>query len=98
MTTLEKKKKSKDGVAILVIALLSVAAAVMTALFVTARAKQAKADERYRVLAESTYRKSYYALVYNVDGLDTAADKLTVASGKAFSIEERIASSLTETG
>ena len=83
MRAVESKKKSKDGIVILVITLLSVAVAVMIALFVTARAGQAKAEDRYRVLAESTYRKSYYALVYNVDGLDTAADKLTVASGKA---------------
>lgn len=79
----ERKEKRKDLIAILVIGLMAALAAVMTALFVTARSRAAKSEAQYRALAENTYRKSYYALLYNMDGLDSATNKLTVASGKA---------------
>ena len=79
----ERRDKTRTTVAIVVIALLAVLSGVLAALYVTAKAGQSAADERYRALAESTYRKSYYALLYNMDGLEGAANKLTVASGKA---------------
>ena len=87
MDQTERKKKAKTTVAIVVIALLAVVTAVFAALYVTARSEESAADERYRALAESTYRKSYYALLYNMDGLEGATNKLTVASGKALKQE-----------
>ena len=83
----EKREKTRTGVAIVVITLLAVLSAVLAALYVTAKSGEAAADERYRALAESTYRKSYYALLYNMDGLEGATNKLTVASGKALKQE-----------
>ena len=83
----ERRDKTRTTVAIVVIALLAVLSGVLAALYVTAKAGQSAADERYRALAESTYRKSYYALLYNMDGLEGAANKLTVASGKALKQE-----------
>ncbi len=83
----ERREKTRTTVAIVVIALLAVLSGVLAALYVTAKAGQSAADERYRALAESTYRKSYYALLYNMDGLEGAANKLTVASGKALKQE-----------
>ena len=83
----EKKERSRATAAIVVIALLALLSAVLTALYVTAKSGQSAADERYRALAESTYRKSYYALLYNMDGLEGATNKLTVASGKALKQE-----------
>lgn len=79
----EKKFKTRDVVAIVVIVLLTALSVVFTTLFITAKAAEARANGNYRALAENTYRKSYYSLLYNVDGLETAANKLTVASGKA---------------
>ncbi len=87
MEQTEKREKAKTTVAIVVIALLAAVSAVFAALYVTAKANENAADDRYRALAESTYRKSYYALLYNMDGLEGAADKLTVASGKALKQE-----------
>lgn len=83
----ERRDKTRTTVAIVVIALLAVLSGVLAALYVTAKAGQSAADERYRALAESTYRKSYYALLYNMDGLEGATNKLTVASGKALKQE-----------
>ena len=79
----EKAERRRSVIAVVVIGALALTTALMTALFVTARAKKAQAEGRYRTLAESTYRKSYYSLLYNIDGLETATNKLTVASGKA---------------
>ncbi len=85
---MQSNAERKRGIAAVVtIALLALATAVMTALFVAARSAEAQANEDYRTLAETTYRKSYYALLYNMDGLSTATDKLTVSSGKALSQE-----------
>lgn len=83
MTISERKEKRRDAVMIALISLLAVLSAVMTALFVTARTREARSEDRYNALAESTYRKSYYALLYNMDGLDAATNKLSVASGRA---------------
>ena len=80
---MEKRNKVKAGAAVIAIALLAVLSGVFAALYATARAEEDAADERYKSLAESTYRKSYYSLLYNVDGLENATNKLTVASGKA---------------
>ena len=85
--TLQRKDKRRTVAAILAISLLSLLSAVFVALYVTAKSGQSAADERYRALAESTYRKSYYALLYNMDGLEGATNKLTVASGKALKQE-----------
>ena len=79
----ERKNKRKEVVAIVVIVLLTALSIVFTTLFVTAKVAENRATENYRALAETTYRKSYYSLLYNVDGLETASDKLSVASGKA---------------
>ena len=84
---IKKSEKARTTVAIVVIALLAVLSAVFVSLYVTAKAGQSAADERYRALAESTYRKSYYSLLYNMDGLEGATNKLTVASGKALKQE-----------
>ena len=84
---LEKRERNRTTLAIIVIALLAVLSGVLAALYVTAKAGKSEADERYRALAEGTYRKSYYALVYNMDGLEGATNKLTVASGKALKQE-----------
>ena len=84
---IKKSEKARTTVAIVVIALLAVLSAVFVSLYVTAKAGQGAADERYRALAESTYRKSYYSLLYNMDGLEGATNKLTVASGKALKQE-----------
>lgn len=81
--SIEKRERTKTTIAIVVIAILAILSGVFVALYVTAKAGQSAADERYRAFAESNYRKSYYALLYNVDSLEGAADKLTVASGKA---------------
>ena len=79
----ERKRRGKDVAAIVVIVVLAALSIVFTTLFVTAKAAEKRANESYRTLAETTYRKSYYSLLYNVDGLETATDKLSVASGKA---------------
>ena len=85
--SMDKRNRIKAGAAIVAIALLAVLSGVFAALYATARAEEGVADERYRTLAESTYRKSYYSLLYNVDGLENATNKLTVASGKALKQE-----------
>ena len=64
---IKKSEKARTTVAIVIIALLAVLSAVFVSLYVTAKAGQSAADERYRALAESTYRKSYYSLLYNMD-------------------------------
>lgn len=81
------RKDHKTTIAIVVIALLAVLSGILAALYATARASKSESDERYRALAESTYRKSYYSLLYNMDGLEGATNKLTVASGKALKQE-----------
>ena len=86
-TTMEKREKQRTTVAIIVITLLAVLSGVFVALYVTAKAGRNDAEERYNALAESTYRKSYYSLLYNMDGLEGATNKLTVASGKALKQE-----------
>ena len=85
--SMEKRNRIKAGAAVVAIALLAVLSGVFAALYATARAEEGAADERYKTLAESTYRKSYYSLLYNVDGLENATNKLTVASGKALKQE-----------
>ncbi|MBO7390350.1 MAG: germination protein YpeB [Clostridia bacterium] len=82
-TAIERRERIKTVIAIVVIVLLAGISGVFAALYATARAEESAADERYRALAESTYRKSYYSLLYNMDGLEGATNKLTVASGKA---------------
>ena len=82
-TAIERRERIKTVIAIVVIILLAGISGVFAALYATARAEESAADERYRALAESTYRKSYYSLLYNMDGLEGATNKLTVASGKA---------------
>ena len=82
-TAFERRERIKTIVAIVVIVLLAGISGVFAALYATARAEENAADERYRALAESTYRKSYYSLLYNMDGLEGATNKLTIASGKA---------------
>ena len=79
----ERTERIKNTVAIIVIVLLALTTALMATFFAAARSKQAQSEERYRALAETTYRKSYYSLLYNIDGLETATNKLSVASGKA---------------
>lgn len=79
----ERKEKRKEIAAVIVIVLLAALSIVFTTLYVTARRAEGQANEHYRALAETTYRKSYYSLLYHMDGLDDAANKLTVASGKA---------------
>ena len=79
----ERKERKRDIAAIVVIVLLTALSVIFTTLFVTAKASEKAAREEYRALAETAYRKSYYSLLYNVDGLETATNKLTVASGKA---------------
>lgn len=82
-TSIERRERIKTIVAIVVIVLLAAISGVFAALYATAKAEESAADARYRALAESTYRKSYYSLLYNMDGLEGASNKLTVASGKA---------------
>jgi len=82
----ERLYRSKDHRKIgwiLVIVLLTAALITMSVLFAIAKIGQMDSVREYRALAESTYSKSYYALVYNIDGLETATEKLSVASGKA---------------
>ena len=83
MTNEQKREKRREIGWIVAIVILTVISVLFTTLYVTAKASEAQAKESYRTLAETTYRKSYYSLLYNIDGLDTATDKLTVASGKA---------------
>ena len=52
----ERRDKTRTTVAIVVIALLAVLSGVLAALYVTAKAGQSAADERYRALAESILR------------------------------------------
>ena len=77
-----ERKKRKVGY-IVAIVVLTAATVAMSVLFAVARKGQSDSEREYRALAESTYSKSYYSLLYNMDGLETATDKLTVASGKA---------------
>ena len=60
MEQTEKREKAKTTVAIVVIALLAAVSAVFAALYVTAKANENAADDRYRALAESTYRKRHH--------------------------------------
>ena len=83
LTLEERKERRRDLAAIIVIVVLTALSVVFTTLYVTAKSTAKEANENYRALAETTYRKSYYSLLYNVDGLETATNKLTVASGKA---------------
>ena len=86
-TAIEKREKRKTTIVIVVITLLSLLSGIFVALYITAKAGQNDAEIRYNALAESTYRKSYYSLLYNMDGLEGATNKLTVASGKALKQE-----------
>ena len=79
----ERKRKRREIAFVVVILILTALSVVFTTLYVTAKAAENRANENYRALAETTYRKSYYSLLYNVDGLETATNKLSVASGKA---------------
>ena len=86
-SSIKKKEKTSTTVAIIVIALLAILSGVFAALYATAKAEEAEANGNYRALAEGTYRKSYYSLLYNMDGLENATNKITVASGKALKQE-----------
>ena len=77
-----ERRKRKIGY-IIAIVVLTAAAVTMTVLYAVAQKGRMDSEREYRALAESTYSKSYYALLYNMDGLETATDKLTVAAGKA---------------
>ena len=81
----EGKKRKSHGKAALIWALVltCVALAVFVTLFAVERERSAAAEEEYRVATENVYRKSYYSLVYNVDGLDAALTKLAVAKSGA---------------
>ena len=79
----EKRTKRRERIYVIVILVLTALSILFTTLFVAAKASESRVNEEYRALAETTYRKSYYSLLYNVDGLETATDKLGVASGKA---------------
>lgn len=79
----ERKAKRREVAFVVTIVVLTALSILFTTLFITAKASETRANEEYRALAETTYRKSYYSLLYNVDGLEGASNKLTVASGKA---------------
>jgi len=87
LTIEEKQERRRDRIAILVIVLLSIAAAVFGILFATAKASEMRVKDDYRALAETTYRKNYYGLVYNVEGMEGALNKLGVASNRALKQE-----------
>ncbi len=74
-----KKEKRKNIVAIVLIAAMTALAVVFASLYAAAKAQAGAEGRRYRTTMENQYRKSYYGLVYNVDGLDGAVAKLSVA-------------------
>ena len=82
-----RKWKGKDVAAIAVIVCLTAAAVLFASLYALSKSKAEAENSRYKTTMENVYRKSYYGLVYNTDGLETAVTKLSVARSKAMKQE-----------
>ena len=54
----ERRHKRREIAAVIVIVLLTALYVLFTTLYVTAKASETRANESYRALAETTYRKS----------------------------------------
>ncbi|MBP5404448.1 MAG: germination protein YpeB [Clostridia bacterium] len=77
--TKKKRISGKDIAFIVSIVLLTLILALFVAKYAVERARAEDAEMRYKTATENVYRKSYYSLTYNMDGLDGALTKLSVA-------------------
>lgn len=82
-----RKFGARDVIAIVVIVFLTALAVLFATLYAWSRSKAEAEGEKYKTTMENVYRKSYYGLTYDIDGLDTAISKLSVARTKAMKQE-----------